>query len=135
MGMQRWTLRPSAKSIQNGDIICLLQGASKPTIIRLCKNHFAIILIAATPLENIRIEGKYIAWPNLLQSVKTFTRDFLLFWDWENVLKKLQDPEEYETLIRTNDWASKHSKADRGHLDKATRAWNVALILGDLEKY
>jgi hypothetical protein len=44
-----WTLQPSAKSIQDGDLICLLQGASKPTIIRLCKDHFAIIMIAATP--------------------------------------------------------------------------------------
>jgi hypothetical protein len=30
----RWTLRVSEKSIQEGDVICLLQGASKPTIIR-----------------------------------------------------------------------------------------------------
>ncbi|KAH6714388.1 heterokaryon incompatibility protein-domain-containing protein, partial [Leptodontidium sp. MPI-SDFR-AT-0119] len=136
MGVQRWTLRPSAKSIRDGDLICLLQGASKPAVIRLCKDHFAIIMIAATPLENIRMEEGYIEWPNLLQSAKTFTRDFLLFWDWENFPKKFQDPEEYEMLIRTNDWVSEHSKAHReGHLDKATRVWNVALILGDLEEY
>jgi hypothetical protein len=47
----RWTLQSSAKSIQDGDLICLLQGASKPIIIRLCKDYFAIIVIAAT-LEN-----------------------------------------------------------------------------------
>jgi hypothetical protein len=41
-----WTFQASAKSIRERDIICLLQGASKPTIIRLCKDHFAIIVIA-----------------------------------------------------------------------------------------
>lgn len=136
MGMQRWTLRPSAKSIRDGDLICLLQGASNPAIIRLCRDHFSIIMIAATPLENIRIEEGYIEWSKILQSVKLFTRDFLLVWNWENSLENLQDLEEYEILIRTNNWASEHSKTDReGYLDKATRAWNVALILGDLKEY
>ncbi|KAH8723852.1 hypothetical protein GQ44DRAFT_591343, partial [Phaeosphaeriaceae sp. PMI808] len=136
MGTQHWTLRPSAKSIRDGDLICLLQGASKPAIIRLCKDHFAIIMIAATPLEDIQMAKRYIEWRNLLQSVKIFTRDFLLFWDWEISPKEFQDPEEYETSIRTNNRASDHSKTDReGHLDKATRAWNIALILGDLEEY
>jgi hypothetical protein len=135
-GRQRWTLRPSAKSIRDGDLICLLQGASKPAIVRVYKDHFTIIMIAATPLENIRMKEGYIEWPNLLQSVKTFTRDFLLFWDWGNSLKKSQDPAEYDTLIRTDDWASEYSKTDReGCFDKATRTWNVALILGDLGEY
>jgi len=134
-GEQRWILRPSAKSIRDGDLICLLQGASKPMIIRLCMDHFAIIMIAATPLEIIRTEGD-IAWPSLLRSAKTFNRDFLLLWDWNNSLKEFQDLEEYETLIRTTYWAAEHSKADRERLlDKATRTWNVALILGDVKEY
>jgi hypothetical protein len=29
----RWTLQASAQSIQKRDFVCLLQGASKPTII------------------------------------------------------------------------------------------------------
>ncbi|TGO65696.1 hypothetical protein BCON_0001g00100 [Botryotinia convoluta] len=46
-----WTLQASAKPIQEHDIICLLYGASKPTIIRLCHDHFIVIVIAATPLN------------------------------------------------------------------------------------
>lgn len=135
-GTQRWTLRPSAKSIRDGDLICLLQGASKPAIIRLCKDYFAIIMIAATPLENTRMEEGYIEWPNLLQSVTTFTRDFLLFWDWKKSSEKFQNPAEYDTLIRTDDSASEYFKIGReGCLDNATRTWNIALILGDLGEY
>ena len=44
-----WKLQASAQSFQDGDIICLLQGASKPSIIRLCKDHFTIITPAVTP--------------------------------------------------------------------------------------
>ncbi|KAF2188912.1 HET-domain-containing protein [Zopfia rhizophila CBS 207.26] len=59
----------SAKSVRKGDVVCLLKGAPKPTIIRPYEDHFAVIMIAFTPPENIRI--------------KTFPRNFLLVWDWE----------------------------------------------------
>jgi hypothetical protein len=112
--------------------ICLLQGASKPTIIRLCKDHFAIIVIAATPLS----ESGSLGQLELSKSITHFPRDFLLVWDWGKPLGESQDREEYETLIRTNDRVSKHSKTElEGHLEEATRTWNVALILGDLEEY
>jgi hypothetical protein len=41
-------------------------------IVRLCSDYFAIIIIAATPQEDI---------PTLSQSENIFTRDFLLVWD------------------------------------------------------
>lgn len=76
-GRARWTLQASAKSIQNGDLICLLQGASKPTIIRLCEDCFAIIVIAAAPPEYVQTKDNGdIEWLELAQSV-SFTRDFL----------------------------------------------------------
>ena len=34
-----WNLQALVKSVQQGDIVCLLQGASKPTIIRLYRDH------------------------------------------------------------------------------------------------
>lgn len=49
----RWTLQASVTTIQEGDLICLLRGASKPTIIRLCKDYFTIIAITVTPTEDI----------------------------------------------------------------------------------
>jgi hypothetical protein len=60
-----WTLQASVKHIRKGDILCLLQGAPKPMIIRLCKDCFSVIRIAAFP------EGKLagsmdIEWSKLL---------------------------------------------------------------------
>ena len=129
-----WTLQSSAKSIQDEDLICLLQGASKPTIIRLCNDYFAIIMIAATPLESTQRGSEDIKWPNLLQSAKVFPRDFLLIWDWGNFPEQLQDLGNYEALIQADDWASKHATTElEGQVDNATRSWNVALILEDAE--
>ena len=50
-GKTEWTFQASAKPIQERDVICLLYGALKPTIIRLCKDHFAVVVTAATPLN------------------------------------------------------------------------------------
>jgi ankyrin repeat protein len=127
-----WTLQASAKPIQKRDVICLLYGASKPTIIRLCKDHFAVIVIAATPLNG---SGSF-GWPETSQSTTQFLRDFLLVWDWENPQGKSQDQEEYETLTKTYSQALEYSKAEFGdYLSEATRMWNDITILDDLEEY
>ncbi|KAH6694358.1 heterokaryon incompatibility protein-domain-containing protein [Leptodontidium sp. MPI-SDFR-AT-0119] len=111
-----WTLRASAKSIQERDIVCHLQGASKPTIIRLYKDYFAIIVIAVTPLKESRSPKQL----ELSKSIKHFPRDFLLDWDLGQPREESQGREE------SKNWMS---------FDQATRTWNVALILGDLEEY
>jgi hypothetical protein len=51
----QWTLQASAESIRQGDIVCLLEGASKPTIIRTSKDYFYVIMIAVTPLQNVGV--------------------------------------------------------------------------------
>jgi ankyrin repeat protein len=121
-----WTLQFSAKSIQDGDLICLLQGASKPTIIRLCEDYFALIMVAVPQTESGGVK-----WPDLFQSAKVVTREFLLVWD----LEKLQDSGKYETLIQQNSWASEHSTTySEDRLENGTRLWNMALILEDVEE-
>lgn len=90
-----WTLQASAKHIQEGDIICLLLGAPKPMIIRLCKDYFAIIRITASPEGKLSRNGD-IEWSKLLQSITAFPRDFLLVWDLGNSIEKLQNPRKYE---------------------------------------
>ena len=113
-----WTLQASAKSIQEGDIVCLLQGASKPTIIRLRKDHFTVVVIAATPLNESRSRERI----QLSQSIIHFPRDFLLVWDWERPPGEGQDREEYETLAKTDSQDLEHLKTEFGdHSHKATR--------------
>lgn len=52
-GSARWLLQSSVNPIQNGDLICLLQRALRPTIIRLRKDHFTTALIAAELPKNL----------------------------------------------------------------------------------
>jgi ankyrin repeat protein len=112
-----WTLQVASKSIREQDIVCLLKGASKPTIIRMCKDHFAIVVIAVAPLKESRGFQKLL---ELSKSVTHFMRDFQLVWDWEQLLEESQD------RVESKNWMS---------FDEASRTWNVALILEDLEEY
>ena len=128
-----WTLHASAKSIRDGDLVCLLQGASKPTIIRPRKDHFIVITIAATPTMEIPTGSGDIKWPELLRSITTFPRDFLLIWDWKKSPERWQDGD-YESLAEINSRVPKYLKTElEDDLDKATRVWNVAVILKDSE--
>jgi ankyrin repeat protein len=127
-----WTLQVSVKSIQNGDLICLLQGASKPCIVRPSGDCFAIVMIGAIPPEYIEGPDKFIRWSNLPLARGFMAREFTLIWNWGNLPEKMQDLEMLESLLRTNDTELEHPKSDKEKcLNKATREWNVALILGD----
>ncbi|OOF96412.1 hypothetical protein ASPCADRAFT_404946 [Aspergillus carbonarius ITEM 5010] len=50
-----WVLQRSAASIQQGDIVGLLQGASRPSIIRLSKSRISVIISTGKP-ESVRRE-------------------------------------------------------------------------------
>ncbi|KAF7898959.1 uncharacterized protein EAF01_008172 [Botrytis porri] len=77
----RWCFQDSAKPIRQGDLVCLLQGASKPAIIRATKDHFAIILIAATLQKHTQVNSGVFESPLTLPSKQKFSRDFLLIWN------------------------------------------------------
>ncbi|KAL5316368.1 hypothetical protein ACEPPN_015413 [Leptodophora sp. 'Broadleaf-Isolate-01'] len=127
-----WALQASAKPIQERDIICLLHGASKPTIIRLCKDHFAVIVIAATPLNG---SGSF-GWPETSRSMTQFLRDFLLVWDWKSPQGESQDRKEYNALTMIYSQALEYSKEEFGvYLAEAIRLWNDIMILDDLGEY
>ncbi|TGO13827.1 hypothetical protein BPAE_0704g00010 [Botrytis paeoniae] len=131
-GTIEWTLQASAKPIQENDIICLLYGASKPTIIRLCKDHFDVVIIAATTLN----QRSRFKWPKISQSTTRFLRDFLLVWDWGNSYEKLQDQEEYDTLAKTYSQSLFYLREKSGeYLNEAMRLWNDIAILDDLKEH
>ena len=127
-----WTLQASAKPIHEHDVICLLHGASKPTIIRLCKDHFAVIIIAATPLNWSGGSG----WLQSSKSKAQFLRDFRLVWNWEIPQEKSHDREEHEILTMRYSQAPKYPEAKFGHyLAEANVLWNDIAILDDLGEY
>ena len=119
----RWTLQASAKPIRNGDPVCLLQGASKPTIIRTRKDHFAVIVIAVTPRQGVQTESRHVERQGSLPSMESFSRDFLLAWNWD---------ESNETLAEINTLVSEYSMTAS---NKITSLYNVALILQDAGEY
>ncbi|KAM0143557.1 hypothetical protein ACHAO1_000658 [Botrytis cinerea] len=128
---REWIFQASAKPIRKHDIVCLVYGASKPSIIRLCNDYFAVVVIAATPLnELIRHE-----WTQFSGSKIQFLRDFELVWDWESSYGNMQDEEEFATLIKEFSQVSVFSRAEPRYLEKATRLWNDIAILDDLSKY
>ncbi|RYP34406.1 hypothetical protein DL767_004275 [Monosporascus sp. MG133] len=111
-------LRASAKSVQAGDLVCLLEGASRPMIIRLFKDYFFVVLIA--PPEDIRSEISPVF-------------EFLLVWDWERSLKEMQGQEEYQAVIHGR--VPKHLIGEpENYHDKFTRLWDVSLVLEDAKQ-
>jgi hypothetical protein len=128
----RWTLQASAKSVRKRDFVCLLQGASKPTIIRAYKDHFAVIVFAVTLRQSVRVESGYVERQEPLASAKSFSRDFLLVWNWEKFQGNLQNQARYETPVEINDLVPEYLKKTS---DKETRSWDVALALGDSKEY
>jgi hypothetical protein len=118
----RWALRASAKSIQKGDVVCLLQGAAKPSIIRQRKDHFAVIAMAV-PLQRIQ---------ESLPSMEICPRDFLLVWNWDESLPNLQGQAPDETSIGISTLVSEYSMTAS---KKLTSLYDVALILQDIKEY
>lgn len=135
-----WFLEKSARSIQDNDLICLLRGSSKPTIIRPYKDHFAIIMIAVTPGEVEDRDNGDIGWEGFLKSVRSFDRDFFLVWDWENPTGESQYKGDHELGTETNSQMSGYlgrnaESETESILDESTRTWNVGLILGDAGEF
>ncbi|RDW77156.1 hypothetical protein BP6252_05209 [Coleophoma cylindrospora] len=126
-----WILQSSAIPLQTGDLICLLQGATKPTIIRVYGDFSAILVIAASP-PYIETWGVHLEWSDLLQQVNLSNRDLTLIWDREYLAEQLSQLGNHSAWVRSNDWRLGKPDTDtEDHLDEATRLWNCALILTD----
>lgn len=121
----RWVLQASAKPIRHGDVVCLLQEASRPMIIRSCEDYCAVIAISVPPTGYKQAEGS--------RSETDFPRDFLLVWDWEKSWERVADGKDYEGLMSSG-VLNLTTKETESHMDKATRLDNMGLILTDVGK-
>jgi ankyrin repeat protein len=124
-----WTVQATAKRVRPGDIICCLQGASQPTIVRVRKDYFMVVAIAVEILEmkkTYQHSGELEGGPD---------RNFLLVWDWEESPQMSQDLEWYNMWKKTGDWKmGGQTLEEEDHLARARRTWNVALILNDITR-
>jgi hypothetical protein len=90
-------------------------------------------MVAAVPPKQMRLGDWSIMWPRLLKSA-SFTREFVLVWDWETSAEKFLDS--YDIWTRTHNLQPEHSGTGlEGLLNHTIRRWNVALILGDLGEW
>ncbi|KLU86454.1 hypothetical protein MAPG_05467 [Magnaporthiopsis poae ATCC 64411] len=127
---QEWTLPPLARPAQIDDLVCLLAGAARPTLIRQCNDYFSVIAIATPPLGRERA------------AVTSFPLRMLLVWDWEAAQPGAQRRDDYDTVMGyqvcpgTKMLALQSSKLARArHWSKLVRLWNAASVLDDGGQY
>lgn len=128
-----WNIQRSAKTIRNGDYVCIFEGSSKPAIIRLHNDYFTIVvMVAVFSDETLRTRESFDHKISLLSKTHS-SKEFLLIWDWEDSLEISEDPEDYEAWIRTRNWPLGQTKLGPKHrLARARRMWNVVLMLEDI---
>ncbi|KAB8215065.1 heterokaryon incompatibility protein-domain-containing protein [Aspergillus novoparasiticus] len=137
-----WTFFKWPGSIKKGDIVCVLQGASKPTLIRPCGDHCTVITVGFVPqrvdysMHGIQSAngGEINKWNGLLQSVALYPRDFLLVWEWQEFSGRLENEKDRAWLMdrRLPEHAKKELEVE---LPKIHRLQNLGLILVDSEKF
>ncbi|KAJ8066149.1 hypothetical protein OCU04_005240 [Sclerotinia nivalis] len=148
-----WTLQPSAQSIQREDLICLLEGGSKPSIIRAYKDHLAIIMIAATLRRRTQTDHEHATFPQSLPSPNVYSHELLLTWQWEPipaqdqplsdrlleinyvVILILQEAPNYErAMAQLKDYIGKYEEVfGRENLHILSSKERLACIYGELE--
>ncbi|RAK94829.1 HET domain-containing protein, partial [Aspergillus ibericus CBS 121593] len=50
-----WSLQASGELLQDGDIICLLEGLSQPSILRLCADYYTVV----TPVVRPKVQAQH----------------------------------------------------------------------------
>lgn len=120
---QEWTLPPLARPAQIGDLVCLLAGAVRPTLIRQCGDCFSVIAIATPPLEQEQA------------AVTSFPLQMLLVWDWEAAQPGAQRRDDYDTVMGYRTQVRPGTKILAHQSSKLDRLWNAASVLDDGEQY
>jgi len=127
MWPKRWTIEITERSIWKDDLVCLLQGASKPTIIRACQDYFIIIVLIVSPLGapcvNTTVQGG--------SSTKPFFHNLMLVWNGEDAPKNLQDHKQ-AALMEIRSIVPEHRNTI---FKKSENLIDVARMLHDAGKY
>jgi hypothetical protein len=133
-----WVLPASVKLIQEGDIVCVLQGQQNPTIMRLRKDHFISVAITVTPIVEVERHSGCVEWQDMLHLKAPPFRDIVLLWSWSTSQDTLptQGENENKVSVKTLDKDSDSSNiASANDLDLAIIAWNVVEVLMDAMQY
>ncbi|OJJ29918.1 hypothetical protein ASPWEDRAFT_46662 [Aspergillus wentii DTO 134E9] len=94
---KRWRLWASAKAIQKDDILCLVEGSSKPSIIRACNEHYAVVLLEVTAQQRetlLEVDSEDQNDPT-----ENSVYEVILVWNWELCFDNVQ---KHKALIKLN---------------------------------
>ncbi|KAF7629578.1 heterokaryon incompatibility protein-domain-containing protein [Aspergillus flavus] len=119
----RWVIGPSAKPVRQGDVLILLEGASKPSVIRLYEGYPVIIVLAVTSqqtedthqhisddgtrLQPTRARHIIPRWrgespqTEITMSLETGSRDISLIWSWKSCISIVGKGGEYECPLQS----------------------------------
>lgn len=120
-----WTVRTRAKAIQEGDFICLLEGAQVPSVLSLQDDFLIVTAISIVPPDSLVFDERVMDWQWLAKGVD-FNRNFLLFWDWGTTSNGLQLSNEYRSLMKET-----FDSDPASELQHAAWLWHTALIMND----
>jgi hypothetical protein len=123
----RYARRPQIR-----DIVCLLEGARHPSVIRLCGHHFDVIIPAliipkGTPVRlNGSREGPHskISWDDFSTIINGFPRYVVLVWDWPPIQQPLI--QDHHTLVD-------HGQSSQ-YQSYSTQFINAARLLDDVQE-
>jgi ankyrin repeat protein len=129
------TLQSTSQIIEDGDLVCLLEGVRRPTIVRLFNDHFTVIAIAALPPKHIQTAQGNVDWTEFVQ-IEPYNRIFVLLWDWDSSAHTSMDPHRYDALIQAGDLQSQCAGTESASImSAALRRWNNKAILEDAEDF
>jgi hypothetical protein len=118
--------------IQDGDILCVLEGAQYPSIVRRHKDHFMLVKIALTnpPIVNVTTapgirSTSALHWKAFSQFITKFPRHFVLIWDWSTDQKYRE--ERCTRMLKDVEDTGKTSTTVH------SRMFNMTRIMEDLE--
>jgi hypothetical protein len=80
-----WSVQSTAFSILPGDIICLVEGALQPTIIRSQNDYFSVVSITVNAPQDITSSewpDSPVEWLDFKQLIQNFDHEILLAWNW-----------------------------------------------------
>ena len=122
-----WELETSAEPVEEGDVVCLLQGATFPTIIRIHHDYWDIVVIAAKFLKHPKaaMNRHGSEFPPVPIS---FPHNLLLIWDWDLSLDDSQRGSEYKDLMGRLAPMARYARLQTDY-EKITRLWNAGVAM------
>ncbi|KAF3012863.1 hypothetical protein E8E14_010992 [Neopestalotiopsis sp. 37M] len=127
-----WMIQISTIPLRKGDIICVIEGATRPTIIRTYRDFSAILVAAAPPPKFMDDQSVQLTWDSVSKQIAAPFRDLVLVWDWKCSARTFSKLECYSAWENASKWSSKNSKSDDGtYITGADEVLDCGLLLLD----